>query len=61
MLINIQINPQKKGKPGNITSTGFQRKLKTKLNYIHMTNEKTKGLIGNLKKETALLIFRKRM
>jgi len=42
---NIQTNRQKKRKPGNITSAGFQRKLKTKLNYIYMTNEKYKGLI----------------
>jgi len=42
---NIQINRIKKRKPGNITSTGFQRKLKTKLNYIYMTIKKNKGLI----------------
>ena len=42
---NIQINWHKKRKPGNITSTGFLRKLKTKLNYILMTTERQKGLI----------------
>ena len=39
MYDNIQINRLKKRKPGNITSAGFLRKLKTKLNYMIMTNE----------------------
>ena len=33
----MQILSHKKRKPDNITLAGFQRKLKTKLNYIHMT------------------------
>ena len=32
-------------KPDNITSAGFQRKLKTKLNYTDMTDQVSKGLI----------------
>ena len=45
----MQANTHKKRKPGNITSTGFQRKLKTKLNYIFMTKETLKGLKNNEK------------
>ena len=34
----MQANCHKKRKPGNITSAGLQRKLKTKLNYIFKTD-----------------------
>ena len=45
----MQILSHKKRKPDNITSAGFMRKLKTKLNYIYMTNENKKGLMKNEK------------
>ena len=47
---NRQINVHKNREPGNITSAGLLRKLKTKLNYTSKIQKKAKGLMGVSKK-----------